>query len=53
MLPGSGAADKGTAVSFSQYGAGILTTGAAGIGVIVIVIGALGPSQPPAVIWLT
>ena len=56
MLPVAGVATKGTAVSFSQYVTGVVTAGAAGAGVIVTVMGVLGPSQPPlaiSVTWLT
>ena len=53
LLPAVAVADKGIANSFRQYGTGVLTKGAAGVNVMVIVIGVLGPSQPPTVAWLT
>ena len=50
LLPAVGVADSGVAISFSQYVIGLVTKGAAGVGVIVIVNTDLGPSQPPDVI---
>ena len=43
---------SGTAVVFWQYVTGVVTPGAAGVGLIVTVIEARGPSQP-LVDWLT
>jgi len=43
----------GTAGSFWQYVTGVVTVGAAGLEFTVTTICALGPSQPPALVWLT